>query len=250
MATLENVLVPVYLAHRYQAEAASKLIGGVDYSYAARGDGQPTNEPLPTATQRAALSAVLQTLRPAFLELPDAIIRLIPPRPPGYERDRELFEPDTGVIFDPLAAAESWANTALHLLFNSERLSRVLEQSARGKTDLTVAEIVDAVLKAAAVDRGESGYRKEIGRMVEKLTVQHLLRLALNGDTQQQVAALALQKVNDLDGSLKSRATPDAAEAAHNSYLAFQIERFRRNPKDLELPKPARMPAGPPIGTE
>jgi hypothetical protein len=65
----------------------------------------------------------------------------------GYERDRELFEPDTGVTFDPLAAAESWVNTALHLLFHPERMSRLLEQSARGKADLSVSEVVDAVLK-------------------------------------------------------------------------------------------------------
>ena len=248
MATLENVLVPVYLAHRYQAEAAAKLIGGVDYTYAARGDGQVTNEPLPAATQRAALAAVLQTIRPEFLDLPDAIIRLIPPRPPGYERDRELFEPDTGPTFDPLAAAESWVNSALRLLLNAERMTRLLEQHARGKSDLSVSEVIDAVLKTAAVEQAASGYRKELGRMVEKLALQHLMRVALNGETQQQVAALALQKINDIEGSLKARATSDVGEAAHNSYLAFQIERFRRDPKELELPKPARVPAGPPIG--
>ena len=74
MSTLENVLVPVYLMHRYQAEAAVKLIGGVDYAYAVRGDGQPTNQPLPTDTQRAALAAVAQTWQPAFLALPDRVI--------------------------------------------------------------------------------------------------------------------------------------------------------------------------------
>ena len=249
MATLENVLVPVYLAHRYQAEAAAKLIGGVDYTYAARGDGQPTNQPLSAATQRAALAAVVQTLRPEFLELPDEIIRLIPPRAPGHDRDRELFEPDTGLTFDPLAAAESWVNTALGLLLHPERLTRVLEQKARAKADLTPAEIVDAVLKAAAVDQQQSGYRTELARIVEKLTVQHLLRVAANTETQQQVAAAALQKISEIEKRAQSRATGASADAAHNSYLALQIERFRRNPKDIDLPKPARIPAGPPIGT-
>ena len=84
--------------------------------------------------------------------------------------------------------------------------------------------------------------------MIDKLALQHLMRLALNGETQQQVAAVALHKMNELEIGLKSRATTDPAEAAHNGYLAFQIERFRRNPKDLDLPKPARIPAGPPIG--
>ncbi|HSH37271.1 MAG TPA: zinc-dependent metalloprotease [Chthoniobacterales bacterium] len=248
MATLENVLVPVYLAHRYQAEAAAKLIGGVDYTYAARGDGQPTNQPLPAATQRAALAAIVQTLRPEFLELPDEIIRLIPPRAPGYDRDRELFEPDTGLTFDPLAAAESWINTALGLVFNPERLTRVLEQKASGKADLTAAEIVDAVFKAAGIDQQQSGYRAELARMIEKAAVQHLLRVASNTETQQQVAAVALQKISEVEKRAQSRATGGSADAAHNGYLALQIERFRRNPKELDLPKPARIPAGPPIG--
>ena len=251
MATLENVLVPVYLAHRYQTEAAVKLISGVNYTYAARGDGQPTNEPLPAATQRAALAAVLQTIRPEFLALPDEIIKLIPPRPPGYDRDRELFEPHTGITFDPIAAAESWADTALQLLFHPQRLSRIVEQGARGKSDLTVREVFDAAFKTAAVGKERSAYEKELGRAVEKLTLQHLLRLAINPDVQQQVAAAALAKIDDVEKSAKLRsAAADPADAAHNRYLAFQIERFRDNPKDLQFPKTPRLPAGPPIGSE
>ncbi|HKP75186.1 MAG TPA: zinc-dependent metalloprotease, partial [Longimicrobiaceae bacterium] len=38
LATMEEALVPLYLHHRYQAEAATKLIGGQSYAYALRGD--------------------------------------------------------------------------------------------------------------------------------------------------------------------------------------------------------------------
>ena len=34
MATLEEVLVPMYLMHRYQVEAASKMLGGLYYTFA------------------------------------------------------------------------------------------------------------------------------------------------------------------------------------------------------------------------
>jgi hypothetical protein len=40
MATLEEVLVPMYLIHRYQTEAASKMLGGLYYSFALKNDGQ------------------------------------------------------------------------------------------------------------------------------------------------------------------------------------------------------------------
>jgi len=40
MAMLEDVLVPAWLIHRYQLEAVTKLVGGMYYTYALRGDGQ------------------------------------------------------------------------------------------------------------------------------------------------------------------------------------------------------------------
>jgi hypothetical protein len=40
LSTLEDVLVPIYLLHRYQTEAVSKLVAGADYRFALRGDGQ------------------------------------------------------------------------------------------------------------------------------------------------------------------------------------------------------------------
>ena len=39
-AQMEDTLVPLYLLHRYQVEAAVKIIGGLDYRYTVRGDGQ------------------------------------------------------------------------------------------------------------------------------------------------------------------------------------------------------------------
>jgi hypothetical protein len=41
MSQLADTLVPLYLFHRYQTEAAIKVIGGLDYRYNLRGDGQP-----------------------------------------------------------------------------------------------------------------------------------------------------------------------------------------------------------------
>jgi hypothetical protein len=39
MATLEDVLVPLYMGHRYQVEAVAKLVGGEDYTFSLRGKG-------------------------------------------------------------------------------------------------------------------------------------------------------------------------------------------------------------------
>ena len=248
LATLENVLVPIYLLHRYQAEAAVKLVGGVNYAYAARGDGQPANEPLPTEAQRAALAAVAQTWQPAFLTLPDKVIAAIAPLPPGYERDHELFDPRTGLIFDPLAAAESWVNAVLDLLFNPQRLSRIVEQNARGKSALTLAEVFDAVLKTGQTSDRQSPYEQELARMVERQGLEHLFRVAVSAEAQQQVCAEALRQIHQLQGEMTRRNPADPNQQAQRDYVLFHIESFLRNPKEYAAPKAARLPDGSPIG--
>ena len=97
MAALEDVLVPIYFMHRYQVEAVSKIIGGVEYSYAVRGDNKRPNQMLDADKQRAALTALAQTLSPQFLAVPERILQFIPPQPIGYQRGREQFRGHTGI---------------------------------------------------------------------------------------------------------------------------------------------------------
>ncbi len=54
MAEMEEVLVPLYLYHRYQVEAAASAVGGMHYIYALRGDGRQPTRPVPANEQRAA----------------------------------------------------------------------------------------------------------------------------------------------------------------------------------------------------
>ena len=73
MAEIEEVLVPLYLYHRYQVEAAASAVGGMHYIYALRGDGRQPTRPVPAHEQRAALQALMATLKPSALALPDAV---------------------------------------------------------------------------------------------------------------------------------------------------------------------------------
>ncbi|MBS1935884.1 MAG: zinc-dependent metalloprotease, partial [Bacteroidetes bacterium] len=126
MAMLEDVLVPAYLFHRYQLEAVTKMVGGMYYTYALRGDGEIVTKAISKEEQLRALNAVTDCMDPKFLSLPENIIKLIPPRPSGYEYHRELFNRRTGLAFDPLAAAETAADFPLSFLFNTERLDRMV----------------------------------------------------------------------------------------------------------------------------
>ena len=55
LATIEEVLVPLYLHHRYQVEAAASVLGGQHYIYAMRGDGRVPFTRATAAEQQAAL---------------------------------------------------------------------------------------------------------------------------------------------------------------------------------------------------
>ena len=116
VAQLEDVLVPLYLRHRYQVEATVKAVGGVLYGYAMRGEAQALPEPIPAPAQLAALDGLLQAVTPEALRLPQNLRTLIPPRPPGYDAEREtreLFAGHTGLTFDPYAPAQIAAYVVL-----------------------------------------------------------------------------------------------------------------------------------------
>ncbi len=249
MASLESVLVPLYLAHRYQADAVAKSIGGVNYTYAMRGDGQIANAPVAPQAQREALKALVETLNPAFLALPERVIALIPPQPLGYSRDREMFQINTGMTFDPLAAAESSAANTLSLIFNPMRLARVLEQHARNSQSPSVMEVFDQVFDSFQNAKELNAFQQEISRLSEKAALQHLLQLAGDREIQQQVSALALQKIRQLD-SVYERLLykTDSSQEAHYRYLLEQIRLFRDNPSQYKVPPMPALPDGAPIG--
>jgi hypothetical protein len=111
LSELENKLLPLYLHHRYQLQAAVKSLGGVFYTYAVRTENAanpPTvREIVPAERQREAMRAVLDTIKPEELAISEDILKLIPPTAYGYNSRRsELFAKRTNPVFDPIGAAE------------------------------------------------------------------------------------------------------------------------------------------------
>src|SRR4029077_8597026 len=97
------------------------------------------------AEQRRALAAVLATLKPETLALPESLLKIIPPRPPEYARDREDFKIHTSPAFDALAPAESAAQHTLQFLFNPERAARLVEFHARNDANPSLEEVIDTI---------------------------------------------------------------------------------------------------------
>jgi len=252
LAQLEDTLVPLYLLERYQTEAASKEIGGLDYRYNLRGDGQPNPEIVAPAGQKKALAAVLKTLSPETLTLPESILQILPPRPPGLPRTRESFPSQTGLTFDPIAAAETSADLTLGLLFNPERASRLIEYHMRVPESPSLRSVLEAVSKTVA-ERPEGGHTmsSEVERAVEFRALEATLALAVNPAASSQARAIARSHITDLLKEFTS-APPlqDTAEAIHRAALIDRINEFERDPAKFIPAKPIEAPPGMPIGDD
>ena len=251
LATIEDVLVPIYLLHRYQVEAASKSIGGMDYVFALRGDGQTPLEIVPPAEQRLALAAVLETVKPEALLLPESLLNVIPPRPPDYERGREDFRIRTSPAFDALAPAAAAAQISLQPLFNADRAERLVEFHARNSANPGLDELLGAVLRASWEAPHGSGYVAEIARVVDDVVLANLMNLSADVSASNQVRAIASQQLWDLKQWLgkAAAAANDRGQRAHLLFAANQIVQFQKDPHKVDLTPPAAPPDGPPIGS-
>jgi len=252
MATLEDVLVPIYLYHRYQVTAVAKSIGGMDYSFNVRGGAQKGPEIVPAAQQRAAIHAVLETLQPNVLALPASILKLIPPRPPEYPNSNENFTRRTSPAFDALAPAEAAAEIVASLLLEPNRDERMVEYHASEASYPGFADLVDDLLSATWKAQPQNGYDGAVQRTVDSVVLDHLMALAADDHAASETRAIASLKLDELKNWLaaQSKSNTNESRRAQFFFAAQEIERFEKNPATLHLTPPAPPPAGDPIGND
>ncbi len=250
MATLEEALVPTYMFHRYQVEAASSKLGGLYYNHTLRGDIQKAPFIVPADEQRRALDSLLKTISPKNLAIDEKLLSIIPPRPPGYRQNRELFPGYTGSTFDPLAAAESAANLTVGLILQPQRASRMVDYHSRDKNIPGLSEILDRLIVATWKSEEKQGTLAEIQRVVNNVVMLNVMRLAVEERAIPQARAIAFLKLEDLKNWLiKDYYTvDDKDQKAHFFYAASQIKLFLENPSQIKLTLPLSSPPGAPIG--
>jgi hypothetical protein len=248
LALMEETLVPLYLHHRYQVEAAASVLGGIHYIYALRGDGR---EPLRRATgqeQRAALESLMSTIRPSALALPQAVLDRVPPRPAGYGRNRETFPRYTGNTFDAITPAVVAAGHTISNILEDERAARIVEQHVLDPSLPGLEEVIDRMF-TAAFDAPTSGpYEAEIARVVQRIVIERLMTLA-EGASMPQVRAVASFRLQRRTGEMQGMAAADDANAAHYALLARDVQRFMNRPAEpFASPGTPVAPPGAPIG--
>lgn len=266
LSELEEALVPIYNFHRYQVEATSKLIAGVNYAYKVKGNNAQTIgqqqgvQAVSSVMQQQAFSALLTTLKPDFLAMSEDIISLIPPKPYGYARTRESFSSQTGVTFDPVTAAQASAKHTLALILNAERLARLQQQTLRyqimnkedrsKKTIFSVNELITQLIKQTVKQQPEIGLKLLVQQRVNQQVTEQLIELWHAKKVVTEVRSeiyISLKNLHDwLDDNHDNRQY--RALSAHFKLLAQQIDFSLKEGKQALVPLKVEMPLGSPIG--
>lgn len=245
MAMLEDALVPVYFAHRYQVEATVKLVGGINYTYALRGDGQIPVSPLDKNIQMNALKGLLNTLEPNQLKLPDSLLLLIPPRPAGYEFTQELFVKRTGLSFDALSPAESASDMVISLILHPQRVNRIAQQQFTMQ-GLTLQEMF-LQIKQATIDKPRlKGMQGLIQQQTEQILLTYMMSLTIDKNVSYSVKAFVQNQLNEWQTLFKAK-EKNESDPFWKGHYALALKRMEK-PEVATARLHTALPPGAPIG--
>lgn len=265
LSELEQTLVPIYNFHRYQVEAAVKLIAGIDYAYDVKSNNlkaidKQVVKAVSASVQQQALSSLLATLDADFLTISEDILSLIPPKAYGYYRTRESFSSQTGLTFDPVTAAQASAKHTLALLLNDERLSRLQQQASRShvsdKKDraknsiLSVHQLIFQIIEKTIKQHPESGLKLLVQQRVNQQVIEQLLELWHFKESVPEVRSAVFSSLKNITKWLDDNNDHRKYKpfSAHFKLLEQQIELSLEEGRKVVSPKKVNMPPGSPIG--
>lgn len=245
-SVLEDVFAPLYFFHRYQTEAATKVVGGLDYNYTVKGDGQLTVAPVDKKSQEQALKAVLLTLDAEEIAIPKEKLSLFPPRSIGYGRTRESLKGKTGVAFDALSAPETAADMTLELLLHPERASRLIQQKALDPNNIGLQEVLQEVVSNTFDKKHKDPYKNEVQQNINFRVLFYIMNLAASDKVHPQVNAIANQYLQKLNLSVAQEAMKDPIKGE----IARRINNFYEYPETFKVVPSPKIPDGSPIGMD
>lgn len=247
-SVLEDVFVPLYFFHRYQTEAVVKLIGGLDYNYAVKGDGQTIVKHVDGQTERKALQTLLKTINVETIAIPNQKLKLFPPRAMGYDRSRESFKGKTGVAFDPYGAVETASEMTLSLLLHPQRISRIIQHKSLDNNQLGLDELINTLIENSFKKDYKNNYYQELQNVVNNQVLNQLFNLASNENTYKQVTAIVNSKLDEIATLLKNKKS-NSVQKVFDVELIKSIENFKKNPLKFKIIKAPKIPDGSPIGS-
>ncbi|MDA0805039.1 MAG: zinc-dependent metalloprotease [Proteobacteria bacterium] len=242
ISELEWALLPLYMHHRFQLNSAAQSVGGADYRYAVRGDGQLPLTIVEADEQRDALETVLSTLTPEFLAIDPEILKMLPPSAHRYATG-EAFPGRTQLLFDPLGAAEAAASLTLEILLHPARMARLVAYGSLGDYP-NLEEVVDRLLEVTwgAQTQG-SDYLTQVLHVAQRVTINEMMTQATSDENSGEVRAVLTQALARLASSLESIRSP----SSHQATAVADIRRWQADPTRNAPAEALTMPPGDPI---
>jgi hypothetical protein len=243
---LEDVFVPLYFFHRYQVEAATKVIGGLDYNYKIKGDSQFSTRPVEAAIQRKTLVSISKTLSANTIAIPKNKLGLFPPRSYGFKRTRESFKGKTGVAFDPLSAASTASNLTLKFLLHPERANRLVLQKSLDSDQLGFRDVLNVISEESIKEKHRDAYLNEVQAQITHNFLIHLMSLATSEKSYFQVKAIANKFLSDFATTMPSLNFPEA----YKIQFGLMIKEYFDEPQKFKAVPVPKIPDGSPIGMD
>jgi len=244
--TLQRLLTPIYLYHRYQVQAVAKLLGGRTYNYSVHGGVTEPVKPVAARLQRTAMTDLLKLLAPDNLALPQSLLDELAPPPPGYRRDRELLPGFTNPVFDPLAAAQTAARIVVSKLLDPARAARLYAQHAGNAKLPGLGELMDDLLDATAKQQRGEPRDQALSQSAAQAVVDELLRLAADAKAAPPVRSIVMDRILKLQSWLEKHRGSGALRSWRHA-MVERLRRFRARPWDAKSWPPVEVPPGEPI---
>ena len=244
LSVLRDRLVPLYFLHRYQLEALVKLVGGQLYDYGVKGSPSQAVEAVSSKDQNAALEMLIHALSDDVLSMPPHLLKLIPPHAYGYGASRESFRTQTGVTFDPMAAAHTLSDAVVRMILNPQRASRLYQQHIYDPKQLGLSQTIKALIKASFKLKTKDPEASALQSIVRGNVLQHLMYLGSNPKVSTAIHAIVYEELVALKTFLAN-----TKSVASSAYYIHQIENYFINPRELKPLTIPELPDGSPIGT-
>ncbi|TVP76803.1 MAG: DUF5117 domain-containing protein [Gemmatimonadales bacterium] len=227
MSMLNMRFAHVYLHHRYALEGLVKYVGGMEFSYALRGDGQVPAQPIPAAEQRRALTMVLGALEPEQLRIPDRVNDLIPPQPYGSDGSERWIGTAAGTAFDPISLAGGLATEIVSNLLHPQRAHRLAIFHSRDADMPSLHEVLETLVEFAwAGPASPAPGDRALQRVVERVVLDQVMDLASDGRATPEVRAAAAHHVTAMGDLLDGREGTTPEDRAHVATARRDIDRF------------------------
>jgi len=228
-----------YLHHRWAIESGVKQIGGMYHNIVVKGESLPPTQIVPGQLQREVLRLLMEVVEPANLVLPDALLVQLTPHPGA-----NLEDMSSDYAFDQLRAARILSALVIEPLLDPSRAARLVAFSDRDPANVSLPEVVDALLRQtwnAPKDRDRR--HAALRRVTQRVSLDAMMMLGASQETAPEARAYVLDQLVTLEADLSSRKDKDPLTQAHFRQSARDIARYLENPA-ANAPKSASVPWG------